>query len=76
MYYNKFSLYFIVIGFYNFQIYKIFLKIFHHQQYTFESKKNDFHNKYNYYNPIIIIYTASDIDLEMDYNQLQDNIIL
>ena len=47
----------------------------HHQQYTFESKKNDFHNKYNYYNPIIIIYTASDIDLEMDYNQLQDNII-
>ena len=72
MYYNKFSLYFIVIGFYNFQI----CKIFHHQQYTFESKKNDFHNKYNYYNPIIIIYTASDIDLEMDYNQLQDNIIL
>ena len=48
----------------------------HHQQYTFESKKNEFHNKYNYYNPIIIIYTASDIDLEMDYNQLQDNIIL
>ena len=23
----------------------------HHQQYTFESKKNDFHNKYNYYGP-------------------------
>ena len=45
----------------------------HHQQYTFESKKNNFHNNYN---PIIIIYTASDIDLEMDYNQLQDNIIL
>ena len=47
----------------------------HHQQY---SKKNDFHNtcKYNYYNPIIITYTASDIDLDMDYNQLQDNIIL
>ena len=45
----------------------------HHQQY---SKKNDFHNKYNYYNPIIIIYTESDIDLDMDYNQLQDNIIL
>ena len=70
MYYNKFSLYFIVIGFIIFRYARYFINNTHLKV------RNDFHNKYNYYNPIIIIYTASDIDLEMDYNQLQDNIIL